>query len=257
MERTRRLTVKRLSEPFGDDAIPPTMMVASQRPTISELRDRIRSDGLRLVVLDSLVRLLTPKNENEAGEMTGLLNPWVDLAHSEDVTFMFIHHDRKGGGKHGAGARGSNSIVAAVDVAAHLERDSDESDSGTRRLRIIGNFDELEPELRLRRDGDAYVAAPTPAQERQARILDCLRQGARVDVSDLARKLGQSRPALLPDLNVLISAGQVERSGTGKRGSPYLYSLHVSDSVSPTVSVGSDRNEDGHGDAWEPAEGER
>jgi hypothetical protein len=256
MERSRRLTVARLSEPFGDGDIPPTMMVASQRPTIPDLRSRIRDDGLRLVVLDSLVRLLTPESENDSAEMTDLLSPWVELAHTEDVTLTFIHHDRKGGGKHGAAARGSNSIVAAIDVAAHLEREAGETDNGRRRIQIVSNFDGLEPELRLSRDGATYTAALTPAQERQAKILDSLQNGDEVDVTHFEALLGQKRPTFLPDLNALVANGQIERQGTGKRGSPYLYRIHKSLSVTPTAPVCPDRNEDERGDAWEPAEGE-
>jgi hypothetical protein len=257
MERPRRLTVARLREPFADGEIPPTMLVASQRPTLADLRACIRSDGIRLIALDSLVRLLCPDNENDAAEMSRLLAPWVDLAHSEDATLGFIHHDRKSGGQHGAAARGSNSIVATVDVAAHLVREPGETDDGRRRLKIVGNFDELEPELYLRREGGQYVAAPTPAQDKQARILESLRGGGEVNVSDVVKRVGQSRGNVLPELNVLVSTGRVDRSGSGTRGSPYLYRVCDSVSVSHIGLKGADSNSNAPGDAWEPPEIDR
>jgi hypothetical protein len=253
MERPCALTVSRLREPFPDSEIPASILVSNQRPTLSDVRACIRSDGVRFIVLDSLVRLLRPVNENDAAEMSRLLAPWVDLAHSENAAIGCIHHDRKGGGEHGAGARGSNTIVATVDVAAHLVREAGDLDDGRRRLRIVGNFDGLEPELHLRREGVRYVAGATPAQSRQTRIIDVLQDCSELTAPRLAERLGQSRGNILPDLNLLVSAGRLTRLGNGSRGSPYRYRYTASHSVSLKDSIAADRIDAGKHDGCAPS----
>jgi len=240
MERAKRLTVHRLKEPFADDRPPESILVSHRRPTIEAFRAVVRRYQVGLAVLDTLLRLTGLVDENSAAEVNQKLSPWVELAHEEGVTLLFNHHDRKGGGDNGAGARGSNNIVGTVDLAAHLMREGSDGDDGRRRLKIVSNFDEVEPELYLRREGGSYRSSPTPAQIRQDRILSALRSRPDHPASaeEVAQMVGESRSAVLPDLNLLVGFGGVVRQGRGVKGSPHLYRLAPSDSVTPSLSLG-------------------
>lgn len=244
MERSRRLTIARLREPFTGQDIPETLLVATQRPSIADLRTCIKRDGVRFIVLDSLARLLAPDNENDAAEMVRLLAPWVDLAHTEDVTLVFIHHDRKSGGEHGAGARGSNGIVATVDVAAHLRREEKATDITTRQLSIVGNFDELTPELHMSRDGSRYLAAPTPTERRRSQLVASIYQNGEGRADEIAERLGLTRGSVLTDLNALVESGQLYRTGSGVRGSPHVFGASDPNAVNALGFVRADSNTD-------------
>jgi hypothetical protein len=244
MERSRRLTTARLREPFAGQEIPETLLVATQRPSVADVRTCIKRDGVRFIVLDSLVRLLAPDNENDASEMVRLLAPWVDLAHTEDVTVVFIHHDRKSGGQNGAGARGSNGIVATVDVAAHLEREEKATDATARQLSLVGNFDELTQRLHLSRDGARYVAAPTPTERRRAQLVASIRLDGEGRAEDIAERLGLARGSVLPDLNALVESGQLQRTGSGVKGSPHIFCAVDHNAVSTPELLDADSNAD-------------
>jgi len=239
LERPRRLTVHRLAEPFHGEPPPDSIIVANRRPSLEVFRQVIRGHGIGLAVLDTLLRLTGLEDENSAAEVNRKLSPWVELAHEEGVTLLFNHHDRKSGGVHGAGARGSNNIVGTVDVAAHLTREPGDASDGRRRLQTVSNFDGVEEDIILRREGSTYATAPTLAQLRQERVLTALRGAPEpVAVEALAAQTGESRPALLPDLSLLLGSGQIERLGRGVRGDPHLYRVAPADSVRARESEG-------------------
>lgn len=223
MERSRRMTAHRLGEPFGDNLPPDNLRTANGRPSVDELRHEIREHGFRAVVLDTLLRLTELGDENSAAEVRSKLAPWVDLAHAEDVTLILLHHDRKGGGDHGAGARGSNNIVGTVDVALHLKREAGEGASNRRRLEAVSNYDGVEPSICFERVDGHFRAAPSPAQERQERVLRQLRGSGPQTTPNLAEALGEPRSNIDVALEALQSAGLVRREGKGVRGSPLTF----------------------------------
>lgn len=235
-ERASRLTVHRLGEPFAGTEPPRRRMGMIGRPLRPEdLRALISSHGFGLVVPDTLGRLLQVENENDSAQMLRALAPWVDIAHDTAASLLLLHHDRKGGGENGQAARGSSSIVGAVDVAAHLKRDG--ASESARILVTVGNPDGLEPTIHLERDGTCYRTRPTSAQARRDRVLSMLRERGPLDLSSLCEALGEGRTPLQESLSALEGSEEVERLGAGRRGDPLRWVVRNPISAAPLVGA--------------------
>lgn len=252
-ERPRRLALSRLMEPLAE-VDPPERLRLYCGPSfeVANLRTTIEETGAGLVILDTLLRLLRPQDENSSAEMSRLLAPWADLAHEQSVTIVVIHHDRKSQGKHGEGIRGSSAILGTVDLALYFRREGTGDDDGRRRIELLSNFDGLPAYLVLAREGGIYRVAPSAAEERQGRLLATL-QASWEPAQAIADGVGLTRQAIHDDLAVLMAEGRVKRKGSGRKKDPYLYCPADSASCSNSEgSYGIAESGTERGDAWEP-----
>jgi hypothetical protein len=104
---------------------------ASLRLDVETDRDRldntVTSYAPRLLVLDPLVRMHA-LNENDAGEISGLLGYLRALQRTHDMAVLLVHHTRKNGSAspHQAGQnlRGSSDVHAWSDSSLYLRRRS-------------------------------------------------------------------------------------------------------------------------------------
>jgi hypothetical protein len=101
-------------------------------------------------------------DEIDNSAMARALIPYTAVAREQEKTIFFLHHDRKGGGKHGEGIAGAHAFLAAVDIALEIKRDGPD-DSPRRLLRGWGRVIEI-PRLiyELRTDG-SMAALGSPA----------------------------------------------------------------------------------------------
>ena len=252
-ERPKRLALSRLMEPLVDMDLPERLrLYCGPAFDVANLRTTLEETGARLVVLDTLLRLLRPHDENDAAEMSRLLAPWADLAHEREVTILAVHHDRKSQGNHGEGIRGSSAILGTVDLALHFRREGTGEDDGRRRLELVSNFDGLPSHLVLAREGGTYRVAPSAAEERQGRLLTAL--GSKPEPAKaIADRLGLTRQAIHDDLAALVAEGRVKRKGTGRKNDPHLF--RCADSATGSNSekdCGIAESGIKPGDAWEP-----
>jgi hypothetical protein len=252
-ERPRKLTLARLMEPLAEVDTPETLRLYNGPPFhVANLRETLKETGARFVVLDTLLRLLRPHDENDAAEMSRLLAPWADLAHETGVTLVAVHHDRKSQGSHGEGIRGSSAILGTVDLALNLRREGTGEDDGRRRLELVSNFDGLPSQLVLAREGGTYRVAPSAAEERRGRLLTTLGSNPE-PAKTIADRLGLTRQAIHDDLAALVAEGRVRRQGSGRKNDPHLFRRADSATGSNSekacgiAEAGIER-----GDAWEP-----
>jgi predicted ArsR family transcriptional regulator len=69
-----------------------------------------------------------------------------------------------------------------------------------------------------------YTTARGPAQERRDKITSALERGP-LDADAIAGEVGTVKSTILGDLEMLRGAGRVTRSGAGRKGDPYIFSL--------------------------------
>jgi len=101
----------------------PTLRLDGE-PHCSGLFETARRLKPRLLLLDPLVRLHT-KDENNAGEVAGLLAYFRSLQRRLDLSVILVHHTRKnaaGGVAAGQGLRGSSDLHAFGDSNLYLRR---------------------------------------------------------------------------------------------------------------------------------------
>jgi hypothetical protein len=89
------------------------------------LAETIRRNRPRLLLLDPLIRCHR-LDENDVGQVSGLLAFLRQLQRDHDVSIAVVHHARKNGaGHHGQNLRGSGDFHAWVDSGLYLRRARD------------------------------------------------------------------------------------------------------------------------------------
>jgi RecA-family ATPase len=108
-------------------AITAPQLRLDRQPDRTRLLETTRQLRPRLLLLDPLVRL-HGIDENNAGEVAGLLAYFRSLQREFDLAVMLVHHTRKnaaGGTAAGQGLRGSSDIHAFGDSNLYLRRTKD------------------------------------------------------------------------------------------------------------------------------------
>lgn len=106
-----------------------------------------------LVIVDSLAAYShgQVQDDNNATQMSSVVQPLTNMAHQRGVALIIIHHARKTDGR----ARGSTAITAGADVVAEFFTPEEDTDPTLRRMRTIGRVP-VQPLYDLRFDGDHY-----------------------------------------------------------------------------------------------------
>jgi hypothetical protein len=189
-----------------------------------------------LVIFDTLNAFWSVSEENDAGAVTQAIKPVLQLARETNAAVLLIHHARKSEGDHGDEIRGSGALFSLLDVALILKRHEVETQ---RKLSIISRFSEAPPELilELREHGHECLGDPAAVGKvaKQAKLVGVL-TATPTDAKTLAGQAGLSVKATYTLLDGLAQQGKAVRSGSGRKGDPFLFSQFVS--VSPPKTGG-------------------
>ena len=198
---------------------------------------------------------LTGDRENNSGDALEALDP-LQRAAAGGLAVVLVRHDRKGGGTVGESGRGSSAFAGAVDTLLHIGRPEGHTDPNQRQLDAISRFDGVPDSVIVERaipnafplspTGSRFekhfyraLGAPGPlaADAALAAILDTLKTGITLTVAELKTALPHLAPAAITKALSPVPA-QVERTGGGKKGSPYAYRLKAEDSFQTSNPVG-------------------
>ena len=186
-----------------------------------------------LVIVDPLIRWLAIKESNDYSETTAAFEPYLRMAREHRTHFAFIHHSRKSGGEHGSEAMGSTGLTASVDTTISIKRTG-----GQRYYYAMGRDGVDVPETVLHRDGNDWITTGHTKEQdvkslAAAKIVTYLKQrGGEVPLPEIKESIEMRRDTIVAALDGLLEQGLVSRSGMGRRGSPYCYSVSI-DSLGP------------------------
>ncbi len=193
----------------------------------AQLQQATEQEHPALIIVDPLIKLVRVKDANDYAAVTQALEPLLTLARESGAHILTVHHLGKGDRSGGDAILGSTAIFAAVDTALLLKRSE-----RYRTLSSIQRYGEDLEEIVLTMDKETRIicAGPTrkDADEAQATeaILEYLaaqsepvEEGAIHDAVEARRAVKQKA------LRRLVSDGEVVRTGSGKRGDPYRYSV--------------------------------
>lgn len=187
-----------------------------------------------LIVIDTLGTFAPWENENDAAQVTATLNPLFKLTEA-GLAVVPVHHIGKVDGSEGRAARGSTAIGAAMDVLLELRRyKPDDLDDRRRVISGLGRFDEIPSEVvvALAEDGSGYTASgdkkAVAAREVHTAIQDVLPDdppGMTTDevLGAIPADSRRRKADVTKSLRYGADAGAWQRSGTGKKGSPFRY----------------------------------
>jgi hypothetical protein len=199
---------------------------------LSFIRKRIDTEGYDLVVFDTLASIWSAKDENDAVGVQASLMPLRTLP----CAVLIIHHTRKaqhGDSEDGSAARGSSALTGFVDLILELKRWK----AGHRQRLLLakGRFpSSVTPEesvIERTKDEKSFVLVGnrnevTEAAEKEALLaaIPYGEPGATVEeIGDTLNGEGPSRTRLFGELKKLQAEQLLGRSGTGKKGSPWVF----------------------------------
>jgi hypothetical protein len=206
-------------------------------PDRTRLLETTRRLRPRLLLLDPLVRL-HGIDENNAGEVAGLLAYFRSLQRQLDLSVLLVHHTRKnaaGGVAAGQGLRGSGDIHAFGDSNLYLRRTREHlvlssehraapasapvyldlvaTNAQTTHLEVIADFGELSrAELQ---DGSTRLTVNGKQRGLEERVLELLARGAVLTRGKLRDALGVKNERLGEALESLERAGRLCRTAGG------------------------------------------
>ena len=201
------------------------MLVFGLGMDVAKMLERSRNGSETVIVIDTLRGLgILPEEENDNGAVARALEPWLSLCRQGEKTLIGLHHDRKTGGRHGQGVSGAHSLVGAVDMLLQIRHGSPDN------RRIVSTLGRLvqPPEFTyerlqdgtMRALGEADIPADAKPRHKKANLIALLPDkppGITMEALILAAKV--SKPTALEQLE----NEAVIRTGSGKRGDPFLY----------------------------------
>ena len=191
-----------------------------------ELRHFCISNGIGLIIIDSLSRFAMFKDENANAEVTRFMNLPLTLAHDTNTVVLFLHHESKAGGESGRGIRGAGSILGAVDVALTMSRVVGNSPND-RTFEVLGRYQEYAPgKLRLSYENGSYISDGLEEEQSLAakkdKVLGALNEVPR-KVEEIAESAVLGSKPTRTALQALFTDKKVGREGDGKKGDPHKY----------------------------------
>jgi putative DNA primase/helicase len=167
-----------------------------------ELLDHIDAVDPVLVIIDSLAAYSCGQvqDDNNASQMSGVVQPLTDMAHTRGVALMIVHHARKADGK----SRGSTAITAGTDVVCEFFCPDEVADPTLRRMRTIGRVP-VQPMYDIRFDGRDYTSANGVEAPLEARILAAVLSRPGISRNDAANAVGGRRDTALKTIEDMLA----------------------------------------------------
>src|SRR5262245_42241363 len=178
-----------------------------------------------LVIVDPLFRFVRVRDVNDYAAVTNALEPLHALARESGAHVLAVHHIGKGDRQGGDAVLGSTALFAAVDTLLTMKRNDK-----YRTLSTIQRYGTDLDEITLEYNQDtrtltAGVArAEADLREAEKAVLEFLKtQAEAIDERTIQDAIDGRKGTKSKALRRLAETQRIERTGTGKKGDPYLY----------------------------------
>jgi hypothetical protein len=221
----------------------------------SHITRLVTEHGYDLVVFDSLPNLWCVRDENDASEVISALLPLQAIA-TAGCAVLLLRHPRKSDGGQATAGRGSGAIAGFVDIIIEMRRYDPEQLQDTRRvLSVYSRYEPFEVVIRWNGDGD-FEALGSPvaysAEAQREQLVAVLAELGTATTGELAKAVELPHSTASKRLSELEAAGRVVRSGGGRKGDPFRWSLanggddpDGDDSFSPRCTTRGETKTDG------------
>ncbi|HYW72105.1 MAG TPA: AAA family ATPase [Pyrinomonadaceae bacterium] len=220
---------------------------STPKDALTALEIAIEQHSPALVIIDPLSRFVRVTDFNSYGEVTRQLEPLIDMARLSkcQTHIMALHHNGKGGDlrETGDALLGSTGFFGAVDTLLTVrKRDK------ARTIESVQRYGEDLPETIIQLDpGTGIVSAcgdmkEFTLSERKKAVLDVITRDP-VPEATIKELVGGTNGGLSSKaVRALFDEGKLTRTGAGRKGDPFLYSLalELSDEIYIPASVPGD-----------------
>lgn len=197
------------------------------RQAVAEAKVR----GAGVLVVDTLPQWagIHGDGENSAGDALAAITPLQEAASVGNLAVIVVRHSRKGGGDVGDDGRGSSAFTGAVDVVLSVRRPEGTAEPSVRVIHALSRFSETPETLALQLTPDGYVSLGNEAalaiETAKREVLEVAPRDPAlaktgdelIEAAKLRRTSGQEA------IRALFEVGALQRTGVGKRGSPFAY----------------------------------
>jgi hypothetical protein len=196
---------------------------------LAELSGRHRPN---LIAFDPLVNLWPVRDENDNAQVLSALLPLHQLVNGPGL--LLSHHVRKGDGEEATASRGAGALTGFVDTIVELRRYSPGDRRDRRRvLTAYGRDDETPEELVVELTGEGYVSCGDRSATAVLDLLPILSGLLPIEPpgwtrNEVLEHWSEDRPRprtenILAALNQGAEAGHWQRTGHGRKGSPWRF----------------------------------
>ena len=195
-------------------------------PTAEWLDRLIALHKAGLVLVENFGKLVTIDDFNDYSVVSAALRPYEALATTSRAAIVVGLHTRKSGGDDGQAVLGSTQFTGGPSTIFELTRDGDNrylssiQREGTGLERTMLKW---HPSSRTYTPGLSKSAAD--AELVADEILIYLREGAGSTTAEIADAISRKRQAVTRALNRMVDDGWGTKSGKGRAGAPYRFSL--------------------------------
>jgi len=192
---------------------------------IAKLREIVEQECPVLIIVDPLFKFIKIKDCNDYAEVSAALTPLLSLARDTGAHVMTMHHESKIEREGGDQILGSTALFAAVDTVFSLKRTD-----RYRTIKTIQRYGEDMREITLEIDDNQLVSAGVERHEADLSHMDDTireflgKQKAPVEEKTIHEAVEGRRELKIKSLRRLVEANKVVRTGSGKKGDPFLYS---------------------------------
>jgi DNA-binding transcriptional ArsR family regulator len=171
--------------------------------------------------------------ENNAGSVIEALGPLVQAA-GAGLCVPVVAHQRKSLGDFGEAVRGSNALTGGVDVVVELERPRSDvlAGDGVRVLNAVSRFGSTPEELVLALTEAGYEARGDTLEARadaeRAEVLAAIETLGEATAAELAKETEIAKSSVHRHAQRLYEEKAISRTGSGKKGSPFVFRPFVS-----------------------------
>jgi hypothetical protein len=151
----------------------------------------------------------------------------MSAARKQGCHILLTHHAGKADRPDGDDILGSTGLLGGVDTSIHIKKRDKR-----RTFFTIQRYGEDTPEtvIQLTEDGSLESIGSreeVEVEETEPLILAALKDGESLAVNDLCEMVEKRKTLILKALGLLIEKKQLQKSGSGKKGDPYKYSVLV------------------------------
>jgi RecA-family ATPase/5S rRNA maturation endonuclease (ribonuclease M5) len=198
----------------------PDEFIAKLWPALHEIKPA-------LIILDTLVKVAHVTDMNDYSQVMKAIDPFLHMARESGAHLLLVHHAGKGDRSGGDALLGSTGIFATVDTCL-IQKRSDKY----RTIESINRYgtDIEETVLEWHEDTRSISLGGTKKETDVVRVKEEIKAFLKGQETPVSRetleeavegKTGNKRQAL----KTLVESKEVERSGKGKSGDPFMYRL--------------------------------
>jgi hypothetical protein len=221
-------------QPFQPRPTDPIFIHAGSAPkqAVAEIMRWVTENSARFVIVDTLQRLFRFQNVNDYSEVTNAIEPLTEAAREQKIHVMFLHHAKKDAADDLDSAIGSTAIRGLAYTYLHLKRlpnserrilRSDQRGGKNISEMAIG-FDRATGWLEIQ-----GTMEEAEIEEAEPQIVEFLKaQEGGVAEKDILRGLNIRAMIVSKALRQLFRNNHIERTGRGRKGDPFRYSMAIS-----------------------------